>query len=144
MLAGIACRVDAGCTAEGVDLEACVVGEAVGMRPFPHPLSLLQRVSLQRVGRLGYLALQACLRQSDDLHEAFQRGAHLLYLVLVVCSKYQSFHAFTGFLIIIDSATLTTRMPRMTASEASVSICQWKNSPPIIFTPMKHSRAPRP
>ena len=37
-----------------------------------------------------------------------------------------------------------TRMPRITASDTIVPISQPKNSCPIIFTPIKHSRSPKP
>lgn len=48
------------------------------------------------------------------------------------------------FFIAIDISTLTVRMPRMTAREARVGMCQPRNSPPIILMPMKQSSAPRP
>lgn len=82
---------------------------------------------------------QPIQRESDDFHEKCLGESPLFGSQ---STPYISIRC--GFLMSMERRMLKTRMPRMTAREASVGMCQSKNSPQIIFTPMKVSKTPSP
>ena len=92
---GVACAVNAGCSVEGVDLQARVIGKDAHVVVVPHILCLLQGVALQRVGGLGDVGMAADVGKRHHLHAAAEDLAYLLQLVEVVGCKYNLFHLFS-------------------------------------------------
>ena len=80
-------RVDAGRAAEGVDFEAGIVGEAVGLEMVPDGAGFLDRVAPQGVAGFGKVAAEAAGSGRDDLERRPQNGLGLFQFVGVVGSE---------------------------------------------------------
>ena len=50
---------------------------------------LLERVALERVGRLGYLVVTLNIREADDLYLSGGDFPNLIQFMLIVCSELE-------------------------------------------------------
>ena len=55
---------------------------------------LLERVALERVGRLGYLVVTLNIREADDLYLSGGDFPNLIQFMLIVCSEYECSHYY--------------------------------------------------
>ena len=92
---GITRRVDTGCTVEGFDFEAGIVGKTIAVIVVVNVVRLLQGVALERVVRLGNICMSVDGRKAEHFDPVAQHGTNLVELMNIVGGKDQfSFHCF--------------------------------------------------
>ena len=99
MLAGKTSRIDARRTAQGLHLEACVVGEAVHMELVGDKVRLDLGGAFDGVGILDDVLMAADIFEAQDLIASFRESgtghdfAHFAQFVLVIGGEYDLFHS---------------------------------------------------
>ena len=90
--AGISRAVHAGCTAEGVDHQSGVVGEAVHTVTVVDPSGFHNGISLKSIGGLRYIVVTAYFLKRDNVNAVAHDAACFLEFMLVVGCEYKSFN----------------------------------------------------
>ncbi len=108
---GITRRMNARRTAQSLDLQARVVGEAVAAGAVVYVVRLLRGVALQRGLLLGYIFGYAALARCGEAESVAQHGLDLRELVGVVGCK-NKFHRLSSVLSDPTTAGLLNSLPR--------------------------------
>ena len=90
--AGISRAVHAGCTAEGVDHQSGVVGEAVHTVTVVDPAGFHKSIPLECIGGLRDIVVTAYFLKRDNVNAVAHDAACFLEFMLVVGCEYKSFH----------------------------------------------------